>query len=167
MRKHFVTFYSPGTFVAEDSTREIDAWDWQKAIQMSGDIQERYGATPYGFRFRTMLCAEPVPDGEGGVLTVQPKEVESSGVYFIEAEIRYYDDVIGERDRICKSNMLCNNWPFIATTTNGWGWTQPFGPNDFNCVNGELIRGDDERFKSRREDFRKIYEAKWKAPVNS
>lgn len=160
MRKHFVTFYSPGTFFAEDSTREIEAWDWEKAVEMSAKITERYGATPYGFRFKTMLCADPVSDGEGGSLTVQPKEVESSGTYYIEANILYYDEVLDEG--ALKSNMLCNNWPFVAEATTGWRWAQPFNPNDFNCVNGELIRGDDERFQSRRESFRQIYEAKWK-----
>lgn len=50
MEKHFVKFYSAGIFVAEETVKEIDCWDMDKAIEMSKDIAERYGAKPYGFR---------------------------------------------------------------------------------------------------------------------
>lgn len=30
MRKHQVTFYSPGTFVSESSTQPIESWDGSK-----------------------------------------------------------------------------------------------------------------------------------------
>lgn len=53
MEKHFVKFYSAGSFVAEETVKEIDSWDVNKAIEMSKDITERYGAKPYGFRFIT------------------------------------------------------------------------------------------------------------------
>ena len=53
MKKHFVTFYSPGTFVAEQTTKPIDSWDVELAVSMSGEIKERYGALPYGFQFST------------------------------------------------------------------------------------------------------------------
>jgi len=53
VQKHFVTFYSPGTFVSEESSLPIDAWDVDKAKEMAHDVVERYGATPYGFRFTT------------------------------------------------------------------------------------------------------------------
>ena len=47
MNKHFVTFYSPGSFVAETTTREIESWDIRKAQEMADKISERYDATPY------------------------------------------------------------------------------------------------------------------------
>lgn len=49
MKKHFVIFYSPGTFFNEESTLPIDSWDIDKAIEMSKSIKERYNATPFGF----------------------------------------------------------------------------------------------------------------------
>jgi hypothetical protein len=51
MRKHYVTFYSPGTFVSESSTLSIEDWDTAKAVEMAKNIQERHGAKPYGFRW--------------------------------------------------------------------------------------------------------------------
>jgi hypothetical protein len=53
MEKHFVTFLSPGTFVAEDRTVPIESWDTDKAQVIAESVQERYGATPYGFYFTT------------------------------------------------------------------------------------------------------------------
>ena len=60
MQRHFVTFYSPGTIVAETTTREIDSWNVDDAVAMSRFIQERYGARPYGFRFSTRLAPRPI-----------------------------------------------------------------------------------------------------------
>ena len=48
MEKHFVTFYSPGTFAAETSRKPIESWDVDKAVAMSKEIKERHGALPYG-----------------------------------------------------------------------------------------------------------------------
>lgn len=53
MKKHFVTFFSPGTFVSETSEKPIDSWDVDTAVEMSTQILERHGARPYGFRFST------------------------------------------------------------------------------------------------------------------
>lgn len=53
MEKHFVIFYSPGTFVHETTEKEIAAWNTQAAMDMARGIKERYGATPYGFQFIT------------------------------------------------------------------------------------------------------------------
>lgn len=53
MQQHFVTFYSPGTFMAEMTEKPIDSWDVKAAVKMAKSVKERYGATPYGFRFTT------------------------------------------------------------------------------------------------------------------
>jgi len=53
MKKNFVTFYSPGTFVSEETTKDIDSWNIQEAESMAESIKERHGAKPYGFRFTT------------------------------------------------------------------------------------------------------------------
>lgn len=44
MKKHFVTFYSLGTFVAEQTTQEINGWDTNKATSMARNIKERHKA---------------------------------------------------------------------------------------------------------------------------
>ena len=31
IQKHFITFVSPGTFVHEETEKEIDSWDVEKA----------------------------------------------------------------------------------------------------------------------------------------
>ena len=76
MRQHYVQFFSPGTFVAETSTRTIDSWSVTTALKMAGKVTERYGATPYGFKFHTCIVSDPVSDGEGGWLEVTPKKIE-------------------------------------------------------------------------------------------
>lgn len=53
VQQHFVTFFSPGTFVAEDRTEPIESWDVEAAVTRARNIKERHGATPYGFRFTT------------------------------------------------------------------------------------------------------------------
>ncbi len=52
MTQHFVTFYSPGTFVHETSTEPISSWDVEAVKEMARSVKERYGATPFGFRVK-------------------------------------------------------------------------------------------------------------------
>lgn len=37
MQQHYVTFYSPGTLVPEQTTRRVDAWDVAAAVAMAGE----------------------------------------------------------------------------------------------------------------------------------
>ena len=124
MKKHFVKFYSAGTFVAEESVKEVDSWDVDKAVAMSKDITERYGAKPYGFRFITRGRTDKDLDS---------KIVAESGMYFINGVVETLDEIKAKGDsnnRILISNMECNGWDKVVTTKNPYVWTQPFGKND-------------------------------------
>lgn len=140
IRKHFVEFLSPGTFVAESTTRPIDSWDVAEACRMAEDIVERHGARPYGFRFLTKLVADPVPDGEGGTLRVEPKEVATSGIHYLNGTILTLADIPDDSEHaILRSNMRGNGWDRIVETRNGYRWTQPFTDKDRIVRNGKVV----------------------------
>lgn len=124
MRKHFVTFYSPGTFVAEESTLPIDRWDADEAIKLSSGIKERHGALPYGFTFSTR-------ERKAGELDSQV--VKTSGMYYLGGEILTLETIKArgnEEDHILISNMINNGWDKVVVNTNSWKWTQPLREGD-------------------------------------
>jgi len=124
MNKHFVTFYSPGTFVAEATTRPIESWDIEAAKEMAHDITERYSATPYGFRFTTR--ARGVDDLDSHV-------AETSPMYYLGGRIETVEQVRArakDDERILLSNMECNGWDRIVVNDNSWRWTQPLEAGD-------------------------------------
>jgi len=45
MKKHFVHFLSPGTFVAEETSKPIASWSVEKAVKMAREITERHGGS--------------------------------------------------------------------------------------------------------------------------
>lgn len=92
----FVTFYSPGTLVAEQTRKPIESWDIPAACRMAKLIVERYGARPFAFVFSTDILAEDIDDGRGGKLRVEPKEIKLSGYHHLGGVIRTLADV--ERD---------------------------------------------------------------------
>jgi hypothetical protein len=174
-RQHFVTFYSPGTFVSEQTTKPIKAWDISKAVTMSKRITERYNAKPYGFRFSTSLVAQPVPDGEGGTLRVEPKEVKTSGTHFLGGRLRTIDDVRADAkkaERILLSNMECNDIAVIVENTNSYLSTLPFSEKDILLADDGTIadRGDSPKWAEYRAVKKAEHEAElakqraeWKA----
>lgn len=124
MKKHFVKFFSPGTFVAEETTKPIESWDVDKAVEMSKDIKERYGAVPYGFCFVTRQRKDDELDSE---------EVARSGMYYLGGEVFTVEDIEQRNDpdeKILLSNMKGNGWDKIVVNTNSWKWTQPLNKND-------------------------------------
>ena len=124
MESHFVTFYSPGTFFAEDTTKPIDAWDINQAVEMAQSITERHGATPYGFRFTTRGRTDDELDS---------KVIDKSPMYYINCKVQTLEEIKAKgdpSDRILIDNMECNKWDRVVTTTKGWSWTQPLEPND-------------------------------------
>ncbi len=124
MKKQFVTFYSPGTFVSEETVKEIDSWDVAKAQKMAESISERHNAIPYGFKFHTK---------ERG-----PKDLDShitlrSPMYFINCKIETRKEIDKRNDpkeKILRSNMRANKIDRVAVTIKGWKSTHPIGDND-------------------------------------
>jgi len=78
MKRHFVQFFSPGTFMAEQTDLSIDTWDVNQAMKMAHGIKERYDATPFGFKFITRERADDELDS---------KLVSKSGMYFLGGTI--------------------------------------------------------------------------------
>lgn len=124
MKKHFVTFYSPGTFFNEQSTLEIDEWDVDKAVDMAHDVVERYDAKPYGFQFTTR---------ERGPEDFDSKETKRSNMYYLGGQIKTLAEVKAENNpdnKILISNMECNGWNKIIINTNSWRYTAPLNKDD-------------------------------------
>jgi hypothetical protein len=124
VQQHFVTFFSPGTFVAEMSTKPIEAWDTDAAVAMAHEITERHGATPYGFRFITRGRSDAELDS---------KEIARSPMYYLGGRVETLAEVEARNDpgeRILLSNMRGNGYDRIIVNDNSWRWTQPLNPED-------------------------------------
>lgn len=124
MKKRFVTFFSPGTFVHETTTREIESWNVKRAIEMAHEIVERYDARPFGFQF----SIRERKDNE-----LDSRETERSPMYFLGGKVLTLQDVIeraDERDSILISNMQANGYDKIIENTNSWKITLPLQQND-------------------------------------
>ena len=123
MKKHFVTFYSPGTFVAEQTTKCVASWDIKKAVEMVAGIEERYGAKPYGFQFHTK---------KRGFGDFDPKESERGPFYYVNCRVQTLQDVEAEGpdSATLAQNMRSNKWDRVVTTIGGYKWTQPLKEGD-------------------------------------
>lgn len=124
MEKHFVTFYSPGTFVAETTEKPIDSWDVEQAKEMARSIKERHAAVPYGFRFSMRSRGENDLDS---------KVTKRSQFYWLGGKVETLEEIksrAGKDESILISNMECNKWDRIITNTNSWKWTQPLDETD-------------------------------------
>jgi hypothetical protein len=123
MKKRYVTFYSPGTMVAEQTTKLIASWDVKKALKMLPEIEERYGAKPYGFRFTTK---------KRGIRDMEPHVIDTSVMYYVNCVVQTLEDVETEhgKNAILAQNMRTNGWDRIVTTEKGWAWSQPLDEHD-------------------------------------
>lgn len=155
-RKHFVVFFSPGTLFSETSRKPIDVWDVPQAAALAREIVERHGARPYAFRFVTDVVADPVSDGEGGTLNVTPKEVDKSGLHYLDGTVLRYAD-IPEEESILRSNMRCNDHALVVETRNGYRHTGNFTQDDVLVNEGGEItdRGDNPLYLGYRIAMRK------------
>ena len=124
MKKHFVTFLSPGTLFSETTTKPIASWSVEKAKAMVGGITERHGATPYGFMFTTR---------ERGPKDLDSKVVKASGVYYLGGKVETLAQVkrrATSADKILISNMECNKIAKVITNTNSWKFTAELRKGD-------------------------------------
>lgn len=124
MIRHFVTFYSPGTFFAEQTEKPIESWDVDTAKAMAEKITERHNAKPYGFRFSTR---------SRGPNDLDSKVTKTSGMHYLHGKIETLAEIKARRnpdDRILISNMEMNGWDRVITSTKGWRWSQPFTAED-------------------------------------
>jgi len=124
MKKHFVHFLSPGTFVHEESIKEIDSWDIEEAKELARGIKERNGVMPFAFYFTTRELNEGDFDS---------KKTDESVRYYLGGVTESIEDVIRRNDpkeSILLSNMISNGWNKIIINTNSWKVTQPLEEND-------------------------------------
>ena len=124
MKKHFVIFLSPGTFVAEQTEKPLDSWDVDEAVKMARKIKERYNARPYGFQFSTR---------ERGVNDLDSKVTKRSGTYFLGGKVETLAEIEARNDpkeEILRSNMRGNRWHKVVTNTNSFRVTLPLEKDD-------------------------------------
>jgi hypothetical protein len=124
LEQHFVTFFSPGTFVHEQTTKPIESWDVDKAVNMARGITERYNATPFGFRFSTRRREDHELDS---------RVVSRSGLYFLGGTVLTLEQVKARNDsadRTLIANMEGNGWDRIVENCNSWKVVQPLMADD-------------------------------------
>jgi|WetSurMetagenome_2_1015567.scaffolds.fasta_scaffold517521_2 hypothetical protein len=124
MKKHFVTFLSPGTFVSETNTEEISSWDVDKAVKMAQRIVQRYNARPYGFYFSTRV--RRARDLDSWVS-------KSSGIYYLGGRVETREEVEARNDpaeETLRWNMRVNNIEKIVINNNSWKFTAELKDED-------------------------------------
>jgi hypothetical protein len=117
VEKHFVTFLSPGTFVSEETTRPIETWDVEKAVEMSHGILERHGAKPYGFYFSTRSRG---PDD------LDSKQTAKSNFYYLGGRIETKEEVFARNDpkeSVLRLNMETMDIDRVIVNDNSWRFT--------------------------------------------
>lgn len=120
-RKHFVMFYSPGTFFAETTQFEIDSWDVDTALELYKSVPN--GLKPYAFRFITRERADDELDSHIS---------DSSNTYFINGKLLTIDDVKeldGDHD-ILIENMNNNGYEYVVQLGDKYKFYQPFKAGD-------------------------------------
>ena len=145
--RHKVTFYSPGTFFNEQSTRHVQTWSIKDALTLAKGILERYGARPFGFQFSSW---ETIEGQELGDFKVEPKLLRRSGTIYFNGKIRTKEEVLAGTDpeeEILRSNVRCNDYDIVqGIDPDNYRWTQEFNEDDLLVSpEGEVLAGDECR----------------------
>lgn len=124
MQQHFVTFLSPGSFVHEQTVKQISSWNTDVAMEMARDIVERYNARPFAFYFTTRSRDEHELDS---------KVSERSCTYFLGGEVRTAEEVLAGTDPeedILRHNVKANGINRIIVNRNSFRSTHVLEDND-------------------------------------
>jgi hypothetical protein len=124
MKQDFVTFYSPGTFLSEETEKPINSWDVAKAVEMARSVEVRYSARPYGFRFLTRGREDADLDS---------REIARSCFYWLGGKIETAEEILigcNSDEEVLRSNIRINGWKGIITNTNSWKFTSPLRDGD-------------------------------------
>lgn len=124
VQAHFVTYYSPGTFVSEQTEKPVDSWDVEAAVEMAKTVLERHGATPHSFRFSTR---------SRGPSDLDSRVSDRSPLYWLGGTIETLDDVEARNDpseEILRANMRGNGVKRVIVNTNSWRFTSAFSDGD-------------------------------------
>lgn len=124
VQKHFIQFMSPGSFFSETTEIAVPKWDIELAIKKARGVKERYGATPYGFRFLTY---------GRGAKDLNSKVIKSSNLYYLGGKVETYEEVCKRNDpkeAILRSNMKNNGYAKIVVNTNSYRFTAGLEPSD-------------------------------------
>lgn len=127
MKKHFVTFLSPGTFFHEESEYPVDSWNVDSACEMAHDIVDRHGARPFAFYFTTRERKDSELDS---------KVSKKSGRFFLGGKLLTSNDIVkmskedGKNYSTLLNNMKFNNWPRVVMNDNSWRIFQPLEKDD-------------------------------------
>ena len=129
--KHFVTFYSPGSFFSEHTTKPIKDWNIASAKRMAKTITERYGSSPYGFRFETRIKT-----GMDMGKPLYNKLAKESGMYYLNAIVETYEEIVARDlpdENILRDNMRINGYKKIVTNgpdSKTWKFCLPLEKDD-------------------------------------
>jgi hypothetical protein len=126
MKKHFITFLSPGTLVSEQTTKEIKDWNVDLAVSMSKTIVERYGATPYAFYFSTRERKSEDFDS---------CEIKRSPKYFLGGKIETAEEILArkqENEHVLRANIRNNGIARVWRSTKGWACAIPLDKEDLH-----------------------------------
>lgn len=124
VQQHYVTFFSPGTFFDEETTKPVKAWDLKEAQKMAHTVLERYNATPFAFQFST---------NARGAKDLDSKEVATSPVYYLGGKVETLAEIEKRNDpkeEILRSNMRCNGYDKVIVNDNSWRTVRPIRPQD-------------------------------------
>ena len=124
MKKHFVIFYSPGTFVAETDERPLSSWDVNEAVKLAKSITQRYNAKPYGFQFTTRERTSKELDS---------KVIKTSPMYYLSGKVETLEEIEARNDpkeEILRSNMRSNKCKRVIRMNTPWEWIEPFNNSD-------------------------------------